>query len=68
MLLINIGSVSTGGRVVVVKADLAKIVLTGPNCTEIGEKVALSRKIERHWRLIGWGKIKCGTVLEAEAN
>ncbi|ORZ15164.1 eukaryotic translation initiation factor 2 subunit 3 [Absidia repens] len=68
LLLVNIGSVSTGGRVVGVKADLAKIVLTGPTCTEVGDKVALSRKIERHWRLIGWGKIKRGTVLEAEAN
>ncbi|KAI9278954.1 eukaryotic translation initiation factor 2 subunit 3 [Phascolomyces articulosus] len=68
LLLVNIGSVSTGGRVVGVKADLAKIVLTGPTCTEVGDKVALSRKIERHWRLIGWGKIKRGTELEAEAN
>ena len=50
LLLVNIGSVSTGGRVVGVKADLAKIVLTGPTCTEVGDKVALSRKIERHWR------------------
>ncbi|KAI8143930.1 eukaryotic translation initiation factor 2 subunit 3 [Fennellomyces sp. T-0311] len=68
LLLVNIGSVSTGGRVVAVKADLAKITLTGPTCTEVGDKVALSRKIERHWRLIGWGKIKRGTVLEPEAN
>jgi len=68
LLLVNIGSVSTGGRVVGVRADLAKIVLTGPTCTEVGDKVAISRKIERHWRLIGWGKIKRGTVLEAEAN
>lgn len=52
LLLVNIGSVSTGGRVVGVKADLAKIVLTGPTCTEVGDKVALSRKIERHWRLV----------------
>ncbi|KAI9323619.1 eukaryotic translation initiation factor 2 subunit 3 [Dichotomocladium elegans] len=68
LLLVNIGSVSTGGRVVGVKADLAKIVLTGPSCTEVGDKVALSRKIEKHWRLIGWGKIKRGTELEPEAN
>lgn len=50
LLLVNIGSVSTGGRVVGVKADLAKIILTGPTCTEVGDKVAISRKIERHWR------------------
>lgn len=53
LLLINIGSTSTGGRVLSVKADLAKIQLTTPACTEIGEKVALSRRIEKHWRLVG---------------
>jgi translation initiation factor 2 subunit 3 len=36
-----------------VKGDLAKIVLTAPACTEIGEKVALSRRIDKHWRLVG---------------
>ena len=39
------------------KQDLAKIALTQPACTEIGEKIALSRRIDKHWRLIGWGKI-----------
>lgn len=53
-LLINIGSTSTGGRVLSVKGDLAKIQLTvtSPACTEVGKKVALSRRIEKHWRLI----------------
>ncbi|OZJ01684.1 Eukaryotic translation initiation factor 2 subunit gamma [Bifiguratus adelaidae] len=68
LLLVNIGSVSTGGRVVGVRGDLAKIVLTSPTCTEIGDKVALSRKIDKHWRLIGWGKIKGGVVLEPESS
>ena len=63
-LLINIGSTSTGGRVISVKADLAKILLTQPACTEVGEKVALSRRIEKHWRLVGWGSVLGGTVLE----
>jgi hypothetical protein len=62
LLLINIGSTSTGGRVLSVKADLAKIQLTSPACTEIGEKVALSRRIEKHWRLVGedyvWSAVK----------
>lgn len=64
VLMVNIGSTSTGGRVVNVKADMAKIQLTSPACTEIGEKIALSRRIEKHWRLIGWGKIKRGICLE----
>lgn len=66
LLLINIGSTSTGGRVLNVKADLAKIQLTSPACTEIGEKVALSRRIEKHWRLVGWGSVQRGTVLELD--
>jgi translation initiation factor 2 subunit 3 len=64
VLMINIGSLSTGGKVTAVKADLAKIALEKPVCCEVGEKIALSRRVERHWRLIGWGQIKKGTVIE----
>jgi translation initiation factor 2 subunit 3 len=32
-------------------------------CTKVGEKVALSRRVEKHWRLIGWGSIQAGTEL-----
>lgn len=62
VLMVNIGSLSTGGRVSAVKADLAKIALTQPVCTEVGEKIALSRRVEKHWRLIGWGQIRRGVV------
>lgn len=31
----------------------AKILLNTPAATELGEKVALSRRIDKHWRLIG---------------
>ena len=58
--MVNIGSLSTGGRVIAVKADLAKIGLTTPVCTSVGEKIALSRRVEKHWRLIGWGQIRNG--------
>lgn len=40
----------------------AKIALTDPICTEVNEKVALSRRIDKHWRLIGWGTIRRGTT------
>ncbi|CAB4373174.1 hypothetical protein RhiirA5_358841 [Rhizophagus irregularis] len=66
VLMVNIGSTSTGGRVMNVKADLAKIILTSPACTEIDEKIALSRRIDKHWRLIGWGKIKRGVDIEPD--
>jgi translation initiation factor 2 subunit 3 len=67
ILMLNIGSMSTGARVVAVKNDLAKLQLTAPVCTskgEKGEKVALSRRVEKHWRLIGWGQIQAGATLE----
>ncbi|KIM26506.1 hypothetical protein M408DRAFT_330487 [Serendipita vermifera MAFF 305830] len=64
LLLVNIGSTSCGGRVISIKADLAKIQLTQPACTDIGEKVALSRRIDKHWRLVGWGSVRRGTVLD----
>ncbi|KAK2146623.1 hypothetical protein LSH36_594g02073 [Paralvinella palmiformis] len=63
VLMVNIGSLSSGGRVLAVKVDLAKIGLTNPVCTEVGEKIALSRKVEKHWRLIGWGQIRRGVTV-----
>ncbi|CAN0922400.1 Eukaryotic translation initiation factor 2 subunit 3 [Linum grandiflorum] len=64
ILMLNIGSMSTGARVVAVRNDLAKLQLTSPVCTSKGEKIALSRRVEKHWRLIGWGMIQAGTTLE----
>ncbi len=54
VLMVNIGSIATGAKVMAVKADAARLSLTSPACTEIGEKIALSRRIDKHWRLIGW--------------
>ncbi|XP_054163624.1 eukaryotic translation initiation factor 2 subunit 3-like [Oppia nitens] len=68
VLMLNIGSLSTGGRVLAVKADLAKITLFIPVCVECGEKIALSRRVDRHWRLIGWGQIRRGTVIDPSSN
>lgn len=60
ILLVNIGSTSTGARILNVKGDLAKLALTSPVCSSEGEKLALSRRVDKHWRLIGWGKIRRG--------
>merc|ERR1712217_537006 len=63
-LMVNIGSTAAGGKVLGIKEnDLAKIALTNPVCTQEGGKVALSRHIEKHWRLIGWGSIVRGTTV-----
>jgi len=68
VLMVNIGSTSTGGRVLAVKTDLAKIVLINPVCTQQGEKIALSRRVEKHWRLIGWGQIMRGSTISVDAR
>ncbi|CAF5012970.1 unnamed protein product, partial [Rotaria sp. Silwood1] len=64
MLLVNIGSLCTGGRVLAIKDNLAKIQLTNPVCTEVSEKIALSRRVYHSFRLIGWGEIRRGTVIK----
>ncbi|VEN43983.1 unnamed protein product [Callosobruchus maculatus] len=46
------------------KSEVLLIVLISPVCTEIGEKIALSRRVEKHWRLIGWGQIRGGETIE----
>jgi translation initiation factor 2 subunit 3 len=63
---VNVGSTSTGGNVRAVKADLAKIELTTPVCTQVGEKIALSRRVDKHWRLIGWGQINRGRTIKPD--
>lgn len=52
-LFVNVGASQVGGRVLAVKGDLAKIALTAPACAQAGDKVALSRRIDKHWRLVG---------------
>jgi translation initiation factor 2 subunit 3 len=67
-LMINVGSTSTGGTVNAVRADLAIISLARPVCSTIHEKIAISRRVDRHWRLIGWGQIVAGSKLELDSN
>lgn len=62
-LFVNIGASQTGGRILAIKKDEVSLALTTPACCEPGEKIALSRRIDKHWRLIGWGKVKAGGVL-----
>jgi len=64
ILMVNIGSTATGGKVQAVKGQAAKIALTQPVCTQKGEKIALSRRVDKHWRLIGWGQIIKGSKVD----
>uniref|UniRef100_A0A3Q2P1V3 protein-synthesizing GTPase n=1 Tax=Fundulus heteroclitus TaxID=8078 RepID=A0A3Q2P1V3_FUNHE len=34
-----------------------------PSSGSVGEKIALSRRVEKHWRLIGWGQIRRGVTI-----
>ena len=57
ILLINIGSTSCGGTVMSLRDNMARIQLTKHLCAITDGKIALSRKIERNFRLVGWGVI-----------
>jgi len=69
MLMVNIGSTSSGCKVEKVLEGprgepIARITLTQPVCTQEDEKIALSRRVDKHWRLIGWGEIRKGNKIE----
>ena len=55
-LLVNVGSTAVGARVLVVgggiNKDLITFELLNPVCSEIGEKIAISRRIEKSWRYL----------------
>ena len=59
-LMLSISSSSTCGHVIAMKEDLMKIKLSKPVCTDLNMKVALSRRVDNHWRLIGWGTVRKG--------
>lgn len=40
------------------KKESVRIEFTKPVCANIGDKIALSRRVENNHRLIGWGEIK----------
>ena len=76
VLMVNIGSTSCGAQVrkrskkEVVEGEgevsTAKLKLLSPVCTRVGEKIALSRRVDKHWRLIGWGQVLDGVVIDLE--
>jgi translation initiation factor 2 subunit 3 len=57
-LLLHVGAAITVGKVTSVTKGGVKAELTRPVCTQIGSRVAISRKIAGRWRLIGFGLIK----------
>jgi len=66
-LLVNVGSTAVGARVLTVggvNKDQITFELMNPVCSEIGEKIAISRRIDKSWRLIGWGEVLRGWTIE----
>lgn len=61
-LMINVGTTSMGCKVTGVNSaeGVIKVELTKGVCTSVGDKVALSRRINNKFRLIGWGEIVKG--------
>ncbi|KAG2060736.1 hypothetical protein BDR06DRAFT_1017151 [Suillus hirtellus] len=49
-----------------IDSTLMSVKEASPTCTEVGEKVALTRRIEKHWRLVGWESVQRRTVLELD--
>ena len=56
--MINVGSQSLGAKVISVKQHNVRVEFTKPVCANIGDKIAMSRRVENNFRLIGWGEIK----------
>ncbi|MDV0444922.1 Elongation factor Tu [Methanimicrococcus sp. At1] len=57
-LMLNIGTATTVGVVTSARKDLAEVKLKRPVCVETGAHVAISRRIDSRWRLIGVGVIE----------
>ena len=57
LLLLDVGTTVTSGKVVGVKGETVSVALTKPVCAEDGARAAISRKIAGRWRLIGYGII-----------
>ena len=57
MLLVSVNACSVGGKVVEINGNEVMFELNVPICCEIREKVAVSRKIGKNVRLIGFGEV-----------
>ncbi len=56
-LMINVGTATTVGIVTSAREKTADMKLKLPVCADKGTRVAISRRVESRWRLIGYGII-----------
>ncbi len=59
-LMLSVGTAKTVGKVVMSAKGNIAVNLRLPVCAETGIRIAISRQIDRRWRLIGWGTITGG--------
>lgn len=57
-LMLTVGTATTVGTVSSARADLVELKLKLPVAARPGQRVAISRRVENRWRLIGHGTIK----------
>jgi translation initiation factor 2 subunit 3 len=57
-LMLSIGTTTTVGMVKSARGEDADAALKLPVCAEVGQRVAISRRIRGKWRLIGYGTIQ----------
>ena len=55
LLRVNIGTAPLLGKIIKIKSEITEIELRRPACIFEGQNVALSRRIDERWRLIGAG-------------
>jgi len=56
-LMINAWTTKTLGVITSIKKDELNIKLRTPVCIETGERIALSKRVNNRWRLIGMGEV-----------
>lgn len=57
-LMLSVGTATTVGVVTSARGDESEVVLKIPVCAEKTQRVAVSRKIQGKWRLIGYGIVQ----------
>ncbi len=57
-LMLNVGTATTVGVVSSARKDITDVTLKIPICADVGQRVAISRRVGGKWHLIGFGIIK----------
>jgi translation initiation factor 2 subunit 3 len=57
-LMLTVGTATTVGIIIELRPDWIRVKLKLPVCADQGQRIAVSRRIEGKWHLIGYGEIK----------